>query len=348
MHTTTNGHPSFGRRWTFQSAFRAIAKVLHEARRTRPVSRYHSQIIFPMMVGFVLCVPGGIAQTTVAIPGLFNTGVDNSNALLSGGATDPHYHLITSADPSFPGPDAMVVYTSGYPFPFWLSDGPKSEWIAPSANEDLVITPGLYVYRTTFNLTGLDPSTAVIKGQWSTDNQGVNILINGMSTGITNSNQFSSFTPFTISSGFVSGLNTLAFEVNNGPTSGTANPTGLRVELSGTAKPLPPCALTDTATYSATTSTLTMKFTVGNNLGGPAIWNAWLTYADPQGTDPDTMQLLFSVSQPITNPPKAITKTFGLPKEGMVGILSTLSTTKNGIACSSWVKVNTGTDPLSP
>jgi hypothetical protein len=110
----------------------------------------------------------------------------------------------------------------------------------------------------------------------------------------------------------------------------------------------PPCTLIDAASYNATTSTLTMKFTIGNNLGEPAIWNAWLTYADPQGTSLDTMQPLFSVSQPITNPPKVITKTFGLPKEGTVGILSTLSTTKNGIACSSWVQVTTGTDPLSP
>jgi hypothetical protein len=107
-----------------------------------------------------------------------------------------------------------------------------------------------------------------------------------------------------------------------------------------------PCTLIDVLSYSATT--LTMKFTIGNNLGTTAIWNAWLTYADPQGTDPDTMQLLFSTMQPITNPPKAVTKTLALPKEGTVGILSTLSTSKNGIACSSWVKINTGTDPLSP
>jgi len=112
-----------------------------------------------------------------------------------------------------------------------------------------------------------------------------------------------------------------------------------------------PCTLIDSLSYNATTSTLTMKFTIGNNLGGPAIWNAWLTYADPQGTDPDTMQLLFSVLQPITNPPKAVTKTFGLPKEGTVGVLSTLSTPHlstaktEGIACSSWVQINTGTEP---
>jgi len=112
-----------------------------------------------------------------------------------------------------------------------------------------------------------------------------------------------------------------------------------------------PCTLTDVLSYNATTSTLTMKFTVGNNLGTSANWSAWLTYADPQGTNLDTMQTLFSVSQPITNL-KAITKTFtGLPKEGNVGVLSTLSTPHlstaktEGIACSSWVQINTGTEP---
>jgi hypothetical protein len=123
--------------------------------------------------------------------------------------------------------------------------------------------------------------------------------------------------------------------------------------LNGSCPPIipPPCTLSDTATYNATSSTLTMHFTVGNNLGTSAIWSAWLTYADPQGTNLDTMQTLFSQLQPITNL-KAITKTLpGLPKEGNVGVLSTLSTPHlstaktEGIACSSWVQINTGTEP---
>lgn len=127
--------------------------------------------------------------------------------------------------------------------------------------------------------------------------------------------------------------------------------------LAGTCPPVtfPSCTLTDTLSYNATTSTLTMKFTVGNSLGTAANWSAWLTYADPQGTSLDTMQSLFSVSQPTqpnTTPPKSITKTFtGLSKEGTVGVLSTLSTPHlstaktEGIACSSLVQINTGTEP---
>jgi hypothetical protein len=118
-------------------------------------------------------------------------------------------------------------------------------------------------------------------------------------------------------------------------------PTGPELTFATVPKP---CTLSDTASYSSTLSTLTMRFTIGNNLGTPAIWNAWLTYADLQGTDPDTMQLLFSKSQPITNPPTTSTATYSLPKEGLVGVLSTLSTPPRGIVCYSWVRVNTGTE----
>ena len=99
--------------------------------------------------------------------------------------------------------------------------------------------------------------------------------------------------------------------------------------------PPPPCTLKDAATYNPTTSTLTMDFTVGNNVA--TTWNAWLT-------DQNNITNLFSLSQPITNPPKAIVKTrTALPKEGIVGVLSTLTTPTKGIFCSSYVQINTGT-----
>lgn len=186
-----------------------------------------------VLVMLSIFCPAVVQAQGTPIPGLFDTGVDNSGNLLPGGAVDPHYTLITSADPSAnPGPNAFVVNpTGGYPIGggVWLADGPNSEWISLAANEDVIDTPGLYVYQTTFNLAGLNPSTTVITGQWATDNSGV-IYLNGTSTGFTSSS-FDSFSPFTIDSGFVSGLNTLDFDVTNGPTGGPANPTGLRVEF---------------------------------------------------------------------------------------------------------------------
>ena len=95
----------------------------------------------------------------------------------------------------------------------------------------------------------------------------------------------------------------------------------------------PPCTLKNAATYNATSKTLTMNFTVGNNVA--TTWNAWLT-------DQNTITQLFSATQPITVPPATITKTTTLSPEGTVGVLSTLTTPSKGIFCSSYVQVNTG------
>lgn len=162
---------------------------------------------------------------------LFNTGVADNGTLLPAGAVDPHYQLIFSSDPRYPGPDARV------PSPIdtaWLPNGPDSQWIAPRP-EYPSVQGGIYIYQTTFDLTGLDPYTAVIVGQWATDND-AEIFLNGVSTGIiTPFVGFTQFYPFTIDSGFVEGVNTLEFVVNNGP----ATASGIRVELSGEADVIP-------------------------------------------------------------------------------------------------------------
>jgi hypothetical protein len=81
----------------------------------------------------------------------------------------------------------------------------------------------------------LNPATAVLIGQWATDNTGSDIVINGVSTGHTAAG-FGGWSSFTLSSGFIAGVNTLDFIVYNVPQE-FGNPTGLRVEMSGTADP---------------------------------------------------------------------------------------------------------------
>jgi hypothetical protein len=193
-------------------------------------------------MAFVLSV---LPLSSAPIPGLFNTGVDNNRALLANSAIDPHYRLVQRADGTASGSNAFVVIDTLFPIlqpagP-WLASGPNSKWIGPMANQSAGSAAGDYRYRTSFDLTGLEPNTAVITLRMSSDNALAEVLLNGASTGLSYDGNFAAFSgTLTINSGFIDGTNTLDFVVNNAGT--TANPTAVRVEfLSGTADPvLPP------------------------------------------------------------------------------------------------------------
>ena len=172
----------------------------------------------------------GSKASAVAIT-IFNTGVDALKNPLGDGLVDPHYNLIASDDVAFPGPNALVVNSAPVPLG-WLGSSISSKWIAPRADQSVTggNALGSYIYRTTFDLTGTNPATASLSGNWATDNIGV-VFLNGVYAGVTNLAGPSVYTAFNINSGFSAGVNTLDFLVVNNGTS--ANPTGLRVEISG-------------------------------------------------------------------------------------------------------------------
>ncbi len=204
---------------------------------------------------FALVLP--FAASAAPIPGLYNSGVNDSGQLLANGVVDPHYTLVLSADVAAPGPSAFVVNDTLFPIVSgpWLASGPASKWIGPMANQSSGNLPGDYRYRLVFNLTGLEPSTAVITGRWTSDNAGPDILVNGRSTGFTSDGNFGGLnSSFTISSGFVDGTNTLDFVVNNAGTA--ANPTAVRIELSGTADLQPPPGTPPTITRQPVSQTV--------------------------------------------------------------------------------------------
>ena len=67
----------------------------------------------------------------------------------------------------------------------------------------------------------------MLGGRWSTDNNGLDILINTLPTGQTTPfDAFIGWFPFAITTGFTPGINTLDFVLSNG-----GGPTGLRVEF---------------------------------------------------------------------------------------------------------------------
>ena len=184
----------------------------------------------------------GSAPVAIAV---YNTGVNGSGGLLADGATDSHYTLAVSPDAGYPGPAAKVVNSNAWPIPPWLANGPTSKWIAPrqdpgTANYN---SPGNYTYRMTFNLTGYDPATARLTGQWASDDSGT-LKLNG--TTVATQTGYAAWTAFTITTGFIAGVNTLDFVVNNA----AQNPTGLRVEISGTVSPAAGANYITTYTYN--------------------------------------------------------------------------------------------------
>lgn len=155
------------------------------------------------------------------IASLYNTGVNDSGVVLAGGAIDPHYKIGTS-DPAY-------VFDGGYPIGPWVANSATSMWIAPTLN---TYAGYEYIYTTTFNLTGYDAGTASITAYITADDE-VTVKLNGAQVGVITG--LSSLHELLINSGFVSGVNTLTFDVIN---SG-GGPTGLRVDMTGTASPVP-------------------------------------------------------------------------------------------------------------
>lgn len=173
------------------------------------------------------------------VPGIFGTGLNPAGALLGDNEVDPHYTLTASADWQYPGPDAITV-NAVWPIQagVWALNGPNSRWISAQADQSATVgnLPGDYTYRTTFDLTGVDLAKFQLIGGWASDNVGLDIVLNGTSTGLQNTAQFPILTAFTLTTGFVSGVNTLDFTVNNAPDPNnpeTPGPTGLRVDLKG-------------------------------------------------------------------------------------------------------------------
>ena len=144
---------------------------------------------------------------------IFNTGVDASGAPLSGGSADPHWSIVAGPGITSPTPGEVLSYTN----PFYAVPA-DSQWIWVHADGSGA-TGSPYTFRLTFDLTGLDAGTATISGAWGVDNEGV-IQLNGATptgTGalsLTNFNDegnFDVFNRFSITGGFVAGVNTLDF-----------------------------------------------------------------------------------------------------------------------------------------
>jgi hypothetical protein len=122
-----------------------------------------------------------------------------------------------------PGGPANIPAVLTLPSP-WLPNDANSSWVSFTPNSSSAAV-GVYIYRLTFNI----PCTngASIVGRFMSDDA-ARIWLNGVPTAAL-STSFSTWTPVSLTSGFVPGVNTLDIYVTNAVVW-----TGIRTELTNT------------------------------------------------------------------------------------------------------------------
>ncbi len=218
----------------------------------------------PLRRAITLCIVSVVMA--VIMPKAFGAAITiySTGYGLEPGDQDPNYTLTVNAlnngTATFVAEGAPVaeLASTGAPQTGWPLNGtwatdPNASWIAPQANVVAIAGTGAdtqYLYTTTFDLAGLDPTTAQLSGYWTADNYIAQVQLNGQTVFSSNSCMspspqtgyfFQGLYPFDIGSGFQSGENTLSFSVTNSNCYNTqpmTNPTGLFVDISGTADSL--------------------------------------------------------------------------------------------------------------
>jgi hypothetical protein len=229
--------------------------MIRTVKRKSPITSSGRLLSALLVMLFWLLLAAVTPAQAATIDTLFSTGVDANGALLTQGLVDLHYRISSVNVPPavsvwqepVPVPavgpqiaadqNAYVVFDSMNP---WVANGPASQWLAPSSNTygDSV----LFTYQTTFDLTGLDAASAAISGSWAVDDPGW-MYLNGKLVAelpfgwmfqqlyglqvAPNAPQYTANHDFLLTSGFLSGVNTLEFLVWNAG----GGPTGLRVEI---------------------------------------------------------------------------------------------------------------------
>jgi hypothetical protein len=165
---------------------------------------------------------------------LHGTGVAAQEA-----GSDPYWQIVSeSADPTFVPRPAVAIDTESLD-KLGPNDPPRSSWISTDAGAPTV-PAGIYVFKTSIDLTGVDPKTANIRLKFWVDDEVRDIRINGKSNKIPTEKLRGSpktgapwSIPITEQSGLKAGVNDVEFIVFN-----DLGRMALRVAWEGTAVPL--------------------------------------------------------------------------------------------------------------
>lgn len=160
----------------------------------------------------------GLASLTLAaaagaanIPGLYPTGSNGSGGTLGDGASDLFYSVLSSNNTFYnSNPQGTVINQANIPW-VWFPNTSSARWIYDNAPGN-VNAGATVTFRLTFNLTGYNPSTAVLFGASAADDSG-QVFLNGNL--IANCGGYNAPAPFFANTGFLPTINTLDFVVQD-------------------------------------------------------------------------------------------------------------------------------------
>ena len=157
---------------------------------------------------------------------LWDTGVG-----VDCGQSDPHWWITAvSGDAKFTPRRAVAARLASLA-PH--STGEAGRWIT-SANPPEASAGCRTTFRTTFDLTGFDPATAIIDGRFMADDWIVEVRLNGKTLPLDN-HLYCGWQQFHVGQGFVAGNNTVEMVVENNPALGPTLP-ALCVQWKGAAR----------------------------------------------------------------------------------------------------------------
>ena len=149
---------------------------------------------------------------------LYNSGLQDGGPT-SGGQPDAQFKILASDQSTTPATVFTNIPTT------WTANSQNSKWIGVKTSGSYPADVGVYTFRYSIDLTKYDPFSVRMQGQWAADDTGVDIIVNGNSTGQTTGSTFS-YSAFRLESLFIRGINTIDFVVRNSAPSAM----GLRVE----------------------------------------------------------------------------------------------------------------------
>lgn len=174
-----------------------------------------------------------LSDVRVAIPGLAATGVN-----LTDGQPDSHWVQFKEADGEMTSRPAVMTGIGTPSAKSWVANDPtRSQWLSTAGGLPTV-GAGIWIFRTTIDLTGFDPATAEVQADVMVDDALNDIRVNGVSSGrslplSSDRSNWRQFHRLTLRGGFKPGKNTLDFVVYNGSAKMV-----FRAELQGEAMPL--------------------------------------------------------------------------------------------------------------